>query len=101
MKSTNPSRSRRSAEHSSIQDLSFTRNFLFPATSFPHLRSGYRLFQPLSFQIPAIHFKDYWPHRKSLIALLQYLSRFQHSLLGWDQDAKAAAILAGALENEH
>lgn len=45
--------------------------------------------------------KDYWSHRKTLIAILQYLSRFQHSLPGWDQDAKAAALLAGALENDH
>ena len=35
------------------------------------------------------------------LALLQYLSRFQHSLAGWDQDAKAALLLAGALENDH
>jgi adenine-specific DNA methylase len=45
--------------------------------------------------------KDYWSHRKTLIALLQYLSRFQHSLPTWEQDAKAAALLAGALENDH
>lgn len=45
--------------------------------------------------------KDYWSHRKTLIAILQYLSRFQHSLPGWDQDAKAATLLAGALENDH
>lgn len=45
--------------------------------------------------------KDYWSHRKTLIAILQYLSRFQHTLPGWESDAKAAALLAGALENDH
>lgn len=45
--------------------------------------------------------KDYWSNRKTLIALLQYLSRFQHSLPTWQTDAKAAALLAGALENDH
>lgn len=30
-----------------------------------------------------------------------YLSRFQHSLPGWEADSKAAALLAGALENDH
>ncbi len=45
--------------------------------------------------------KDYWSHRKTLIALLQYLSRFQHSLPTWQADSKAAALLAGALENDH
>lgn len=45
--------------------------------------------------------KDYWSHRKTLIAILQYLSRFHHTLPNWDQDAKAAALLAGALENDH
>lgn len=45
--------------------------------------------------------KDYWSHRKTLIALLQYLSRFQHSLPTWEIDAKAAALLVGALENDH
>ena len=45
--------------------------------------------------------KDYWSHRKTLIALLQYLSRFQHSLPTWQTDSKAAALLAGALENDH
>ena len=29
------------------------------------------------------------------------LSRFQHSLPGWEADSKAAALLAGALENDH
>ncbi|NQX00649.1 DUF1156 domain-containing protein [bacterium] len=45
--------------------------------------------------------KDYWSHRKTLIAILQYLSRFQHSLPSWQTDSKAAALLAGALENDH
>jgi len=45
--------------------------------------------------------KDYWSHRKTLISLLQYLSRFQHSLPTWQTDSKAAALLAGSLENDH
>ena len=45
--------------------------------------------------------KDYWSNRKTLIAILQYLSRFQHSLPTWKTDSKAAALLAGALENDH
>jgi len=45
--------------------------------------------------------KDYWSHRKTLIAILQYLSRFQHSLPTWQTDSKSAALLAGALENDH
>jgi hypothetical protein len=45
--------------------------------------------------------ENYWAHRKTLIAILQYLSRFQHSLPTWQTDSKAAALLAGALENDH
>lgn len=45
--------------------------------------------------------KDYWAHRKTLIAILQYLARFENSLPTWEPDAKAAALLAGALENDH
>ena len=41
----------------------------------------------------------YPAHRKPVI--LQYLTRFQHSLPTWQTDAKAAALLAGALENDH
>ena len=44
--------------------------------------------------------KDYWSHRKTLIAILQYLARFHHSLPTWQTDSKAAALLAGALEND-
>lgn len=45
--------------------------------------------------------KDYWSQRKTLIALLRYLSRFENSLPTWQSDAKAATLLAGALENDH
>jgi adenine-specific DNA methylase len=45
--------------------------------------------------------KDYWSNRKTLIAILRYLARFQHSLPTWQSDSKAAARLAGALENDH
>ena len=45
--------------------------------------------------------ENYWAHRKTLIAILRYLARFQHSLPTWQADAKAAALLAGSLENDH
>jgi len=45
--------------------------------------------------------ENYWSHRKTLIAILHYLTRFQHSLPTWQTDSKAAALLAGALENDH
>lgn len=45
--------------------------------------------------------ENYWAQRKTLIALLHYLSRFQHSLPTWQADSQAAALLAGALENDH
>jgi len=45
--------------------------------------------------------ENYWAHRKTLIAILQYLARFQHSLPTWETDSKAASLLAGALENDH
>jgi adenine-specific DNA methylase len=45
--------------------------------------------------------ENYWAHRKTLIAILRYLARFQHSLPTWQADAKAAALLTGALENDH
>jgi hypothetical protein len=34
------------------------------------------------------------------IALLQYLTGFQHSLPTWQTDSKATALLVGALEND-
>jgi putative DNA methylase len=45
--------------------------------------------------------KDYWSHRKTIIAILHYLARFHHSLPSWQADSKAASLLAGALENDH
>ena len=45
--------------------------------------------------------ENYWSHRKPLIAILQYITRFQHSLPSWEQDANTASLLAGALENDH
>jgi adenine-specific DNA methylase len=44
---------------------------------------------------------NYWNERKTLIALLTYLARFEQSLPAWEADAKAAKLLAGALENDH
>ena len=45
--------------------------------------------------------ENYWFHRKTLIAILQYITRFQHSLPTWQTDSKADSLLAGALENDH
>jgi hypothetical protein len=44
---------------------------------------------------------DYWGGRKTLIALLNYLARFEQSLPDWKTDGASARLLAGALENDH
>lgn len=45
----------------------------------------------------------YWNQRRSLIAILRYLSRLEQitNLSHWKQDAHAAGLLAGAVENDH
>jgi len=44
---------------------------------------------------------NYWANRKTLIALLNYLSKFAQSLETWKADSQAAKLLAGALENDN
>ena len=42
---------------------------------------------------------DYWPQREALIDVLRYLARTE--IGHWRQDAAAARIVAGAVENDH
>jgi len=46
---------------------------------------------------------DYWNQRKSIIAILKYLSKLNHipHMDHWENDADAALRLAGAVENDH
>ena len=44
--------------------------------------------------------QDYWPQRKPLLEILRYLSTMGLKLPHWQVDAKAAQLLAGAVENE-
>jgi len=47
--------------------------------------------------------KEYWNQRKSIIAILKYLSKLNHipHMTHWEKDADAALRLAGAVENDH
>ena len=47
--------------------------------------------------------KEYWNLRKSIIAILKYLSKLNHipHMTHWEKDADAALRLAGAVENDH
>ena len=47
--------------------------------------------------------KEYWNQRKSIIAVLKYLSKLNHTphMTHWKKDADAALRLAGAVENDH
>jgi hypothetical protein len=44
--------------------------------------------------------KDYWSQRKHLLEILRYLSTMGLKLPHWQVDAKAAQLLAGAVEND-
>lgn len=44
--------------------------------------------------------RDYWNQRKNLIEILRYFSTMGFKMNHWAADAKAAEILAGALEND-
>ena len=44
--------------------------------------------------------RDYWNQRKNLIEILRYLSTMGFKMGHWVTDARAAEILAGALEND-
>ena len=43
---------------------------------------------------------NYWGQRKSLIAVLRYLASIEMKIPHWKDDGHAAALLAGAIEND-
>jgi hypothetical protein len=43
----------------------------------------------------------YWPQRKTLLEVLRFLARFEHTIPAWEKDAASARLLAGAVENDH
>jgi putative DNA methylase len=45
--------------------------------------------------------KDYWQNRQRLIALARYIQNLGSRIEHWKDDAKAANLLAGSLENDH
>ena len=42
---------------------------------------------------------DYWPQREALTSVLRYLAAIE--IAHWREDAAAARIVAGAVENDH
>jgi adenine-specific DNA methylase len=44
---------------------------------------------------------DYWNQRGNLVEILRYLSNMGFKIDHWKQDAEAAGLLAGAVENDH
>jgi hypothetical protein len=42
---------------------------------------------------------SYWDSREAIVAILRFLAGL--SIAHWRQDAKAARLLAGAVENDH
>jgi adenine-specific DNA methylase len=44
---------------------------------------------------------DYWGNRKKLIEILKYLASMESVSEHWEEDAKAARLVAGAVENDH
>jgi adenine-specific DNA methylase len=44
---------------------------------------------------------DYWGNRKKLIEILRYLGSMESVAEHWEGDAKAARLVAGAVENDH
>lgn len=45
--------------------------------------------------------RDYWNQRTNLIEILRYLSTMGFKIAHWKRDAEAAALLAGAVQNDH
>jgi putative DNA methylase len=45
--------------------------------------------------------KNFWANRKTVLELLRYIARLEHTVPDWETDAKAARVLAGAVENMH
>ncbi|MCB8978661.1 MAG: DUF1156 domain-containing protein [Ardenticatenaceae bacterium] len=44
---------------------------------------------------------DYWDQRKKLIEILRYLSRMSRDSEHWEEDGKAARLVAAAVEHDH
>lgn len=44
---------------------------------------------------------DFWANRKAVLEILRYIARLEHTVPNWESDAKAAHVLAGAVENMH
>ena len=46
---------------------------------------------------------DYWPQRTKIVHILEYLANVRQvaGMADWRQDAAAAALLAGAVQNDH
>jgi len=44
---------------------------------------------------------DYWNQRRLIIEILKYLGTMEYKIPHWQQDAKAAMLLAGAVENDN
>jgi hypothetical protein len=44
--------------------------------------------------------QDYWQQRKQLLEILRYLSTMDLKLPHWQEDTRAAKLLAGAVEND-
>jgi hypothetical protein len=44
--------------------------------------------------------RDYWPQRKTLIAILRYFATMGLKVAHWREDARDAQLLAGAVEND-
>ena len=43
----------------------------------------------------------YWQNRKTILEVLNYLARMEHTAERWKSDATSARLLAGAVENDH
>lgn len=43
----------------------------------------------------------YWPQRKTLLEVMKFLARLEHSIPAWEKDGTSARLLAGAVENDH
>jgi len=44
--------------------------------------------------------RDYWQQRRLIIEILKYLGTMEYKIPHWDKDAKAATLLAGAVDND-
>ena len=45
--------------------------------------------------------EGYWSHRKKLIEILDYLAAMGRASAYWEEDSKAARLVAGAVEHDH